>query len=400
MTGIALGEAAGMQVDGWTAGSIRKRIGRVRSLDPRDVPAFLRGCVRRGEKPKKVARQAGMYRPPGLYFNLAQQALLVAEGVALEGEAGCDRFAREAARFAQPSRRGKLGRHRNPSPSFREAVTRVLHGADWREAGDDTSFAESAVRCLPAGLFRCDDPGRAAADAARLASFTDLDPDGVSPAVAAALFAALLSGRGTNAEPRATLAELRSLLERTVPAVAGELEGRIDFEPEDLTRFAGLLQAMEPYLSLPGGEEEDEAALEAIARLTQERYPGPKPLVSGEAPGAVAAAVHLALTEFEGPARTILRAANLGGKTSALCALAGGFAGARFGAREFPREWSETLWNRTAIRRLAELLARPDATPRWAGNLYEIEEEINERYRQAREDLRREILSLQDPDRR
>ncbi|MHC5082030.1 MAG: ADP-ribosylglycohydrolase family protein, partial [Planctomycetota bacterium] len=169
LAGIALGEAVGTLVDGWSPARIRARLGRVEGPDSRHEKEYLHFRIKRGDRPRRVAKSAGMFHPPGLYYALGQQALILSECLLQDPGGGGEAFARAFARFARPSRRGKFGLYRKPPPGFRASMGRFLAGDDWRTLGEETATASALPRVLPVGLAGRDDrdslPVRVAASA-------------------------------------------------------------------------------------------------------------------------------------------------------------------------------------------------------------------------------------------
>jgi ADP-ribosylglycohydrolase len=393
LAGALLGDAVGSGVDGWSASTIRSRLGRIEGPRTADDRAYLLGRVRRGERPRKVLKSLGMAHPPGLYCHFGQQTLIAAECILRNGCVGGASFASACARLASPSRRGKFGLHRKPSPVFRVSIGRVIAGEDWRETGEEAARTDSLPAALPVGLTVRGDLDALTLGAAEVALVTDRTGAGVMSSVALAHLASLVSDREPQSPPEELL---QALLERLPEAerVVGETFGEILYDtPEGLSIPRDVLASLGFLWIGEGGEETDRMAMTSLGRGLSRLpgHPGSK-VNAGYAPAGVAAAAYLALSETEGPDRTILRAANLGGRTAALAALAGGLSGARWGRRSLPREWIDTLWNGAEALRLGECIARlPEVVP-WKGDLHALETETNRRYHAFRDALRVEIL--------
>jgi ADP-ribosylglycohydrolase len=393
LVGIALGDAVGSPFDGLPPGTIAQMVGRVEGPDSRKEREFLLLRLKRGDRPKTVAKSAGMVHPPGLYYHCAQQALIATECILAEGDVGGESFARACVRFLRPSDRGKFGLHRKPSPAFRAGINRIAAGEDWRTAGDEPAFGETAVRAIPAGLAFREDPDGAAARAAELAVVTDRSGPGILAAAGAASLAGELSRRAPPVPPLEVLDALVERLGKAERAVREALGGSLEDEAEGLDAPRRVLEVFLPWI-LPGAAEEGDAeALGALVREARKIGFDGKEASAGFAPVLLAAAAYLCLTETRGPAGAVLRAVNLGRSSGTLGALTGGLAGALWGREAWPAEWLEILWNRQAILRMGELLARPEERAQWDGKLHGLEMDLNKRSKEEREAIRREILT-------
>ncbi|GEM_PF-2327197 len=394
LAGLALGDAVGAPVDGWTRSVLRGRLGRVDGPGSRDERGFLLGRVARGENPRKVAKSAGMVSPPGLYTHGAQQALLVAECFLLEGDVGGRRFADASARFAKPSKRGKFGRHRKPSPLFRASIGRVLHGEPWDTAGEEAAFGDVLPRALPLGLVFRDHPAALAARAAELALVTNRTASAVMPAVATAQLIARLSRKEPPLEARDVLDSLAKDLQQAEKDVVEAVGEKLLSPPEDLARFRNVVPILSKHVELASASDADRTTLDLLQKDLARALPfADRRITAGYAFGLFAAAAYIVLTESRGPKEAILRAVNLGRKTSLAGGLAGGLAGSLWGVHALPGSWLETLWNRRTLLALGESLARHGDGKRWTRSLFEAEADANRRCREARESLRREILA-------
>ncbi|MCU0722066.1 MAG: ADP-ribosylglycohydrolase family protein [Planctomycetes bacterium] len=398
LAGIALGDSMGAPFEAWPPGSIRQVVGRVEGPDSRREREYLELRVRRGERRRTVAKSAGMIHPAGLYYHCAQQALIVTECLLLEGDAGGESFAKACVRFLKPSERGKFGLHRKPSPAFRASVNRVAQGESWREAGEEPALGDAAVRALPAGLAFAGDPAGAVRRAAELAWVTDRSAAGVTAAVGAALLVADLAGREAPAPPLEVLDRLVAALAGAESAAREAVGDPPEDEAGDFACTRRLLEAFLPWIRIGPSEEEDREALASLVREARKLGFEVKEPASGFAPQLLAVAAYLCLTEPAGPKGAILRAVNLGRSSTALGALTGGLAGALWGRDAFPADWLAVLWNRPAILRMGELLARPGERNRWEGNLHGMEAELNHRSKEEREAVRKAILGMGEPD--
>ncbi|MHC4600731.1 MAG: ADP-ribosylglycohydrolase family protein [Planctomycetota bacterium] len=393
LAGALLGDAVGSGVDGWSVSTIRSRLGPIQGPRSMDDRAYLLGRVRSGERPRKVLKSLGTVHPPGLYNHFGQQTLIAAECVLRHGSVSGESFAAACVRLASPSRRGKFGLHRKPSPVFRQSLGRVMAGEDWRESGEEAGRTESLPAALPVGLTVHEDPETLTLRAAEVALVTDRTGPGVMSAVALAHLAALVADR----DPLSPAEDaLSALLERLQAAerILGESLGETLLDgPERLSIPRNILASLGFLWIGEGGEETDRMAMKSLGRVLSRlpEHPSTR-LNAGYAPAGVAAAAYLALSETRGPDRTILRAANLGGRTAALASLAGGLAGARWGRRALPQEWIDVLWNGAEVLRMGECIARLPDSVSWKGDLHALETETNRRYYEYRDALRKEIL--------
>jgi ADP-ribosylglycohydrolase len=393
MAGLALGDVVGAQVDGWSASAIRSRLRAVTGPDSRHERDYLLRRVDMGENPRKVAKSAGMFHPPWLYYHMGQQAMTVAQCLLKDRDAGGAAFARACAELARPSRRGKFGLHRTSTPGFRASICRILSGEDWRASGEDASHASAGARAIPLGIAHHENPEALARVTAEMVLVTDRTASAVMPAVGLALFVVQASRAEPPRSPHNALEALLEALEAAEEPVREAAGSVLLSEEEEIPLFRRVLASLKPWVLLGPSEEEDRYALHVLQKELRRILPeGKGRLASGFAPAVSGAAIYFTVTENRSPANAILRAVNLGGPASVLGALTGGICGAAWGLSALPREWVDGLWNRTAFLTLGEALVRPEAGERWVEGLHALESDTNRRYSEVREALRCEIL--------
>ncbi len=126
--GMACGDALGAPVEGWTALEIAQKTGLLTDIKP---PADLEKEIREAHSERAlnaIQRKISVLRMPGLYTDGTQQALILAEMLALHQEENLQYLAAMYLKFSAPIREGELGIFRGAGPDFKTVAERLrLH---------------------------------------------------------------------------------------------------------------------------------------------------------------------------------------------------------------------------------------------------------------------------------
>jgi poly(ADP-ribose) glycohydrolase ARH3 len=257
------------------------------------------------------------FQPPGgRYTDDTQLTICVAESL-LAGDGTLDP-ADLARRFVAMSESP-----RGWGMATTAAVGRLAAGVPWQSAGEHSAGNGAAMRVAPVGLAHIDDVGALRRNAALSATLTHTDPRAVASAVAQAALAAWCARR-----PPGPLvpAEAVDAVAATLAPVAGS---------------ASLVERLGAVLPLLGTEPGPALAALGTSGFVLETLP---------------AAVWCFLRSPDDAEEVIVTAANAGGDTDTLAAMAGTLAGAHVGDAALPERWLEGLEDRDRLMDLADRL--------------------------------------------
>jgi ADP-ribosylglycohydrolase len=276
------GDALGMPVEGWSAGAIQQRFGRLDTMQPGRLPA-------------------------GSYTDDSQMMIAILETLAQKGRMDGPALARRFLDNFDP-RRGYGGR-------IFGVMERLAKGAAWDQAGTDSFGNGGAMRVGVVGAFFADDLDACIKAALVQCRITHRHPQGLAGAVSQALAANLACRLGAQG--------LKPESSRFVMEIANRIES-ID------RHTANRIRAMP---ELPYGDESGVIAVLAESYACD--------VTAAEAvPPALGA--FLAAKNAE---QAIVIAVNLGGDTDTIGAMAGALAGAYWGLSNLPERWLQVLEN-------------------------------------------------------
>ena len=353
LLGLAVGDALGAPIVGWTAAEVQERLGGVH-----DYP--------------------DLWRTPGLYTSRAQQALCLLDVLLEDGQ--FDPLSL-AARFVQMSKMLHqkwpiYGAFRGTSRGFREAVDLLARGTPWDQAGMLSAANDPAVRVAPLALWSRERRlVQFREDVARSAWLTHRDPR--------AVMGALVMGYAlihlVNLPSPARFQPSQFL--REVVAFAKSNEGWVgkhytlpeaNLPPDAVKDVTTVLGRYEGWLTLS-----TTALLEQITRFS-------RPLgdrnVRATSPFTVASLTTalLLFARQPGLGDAVQTAVNLGGDTAGIGALVGALGGALHGVKSIPSAWLAGLQNRDFIQGRAEALAQGAGLPPDAPKLTRVEAALTE----------------------
>lgn len=303
LLGVAVGDALGMPVEGWSREAIRMRHGVLADLQP----SSSRGL------------RAGQFTDD------TQMMLMHAESIVAAGRVDSDDLAR---RFVAWLRSGDV---RGIGGSTLQSILRLERGVHWSESGQTGEFAAGngvAMRISPIGLFDCQHPERLRDDVLTAGAITHRNPEALAGGLAAAhAVARLATGR----------AQPATLIEETI-AFVGDCE-----VSRNLQRAQDLQESAAP-------------ASFSLARLG----------TSGYVVHTVASAFYCFMRTPNDFKQTAIEAVMAGQDTDTTAAVAGALSGAYNGVGSIPQGWLEQLEARDRIEELASqicaLALRPSAT--------------------------------------
>jgi ADP-ribosylglycohydrolase len=358
MLGLAIGDALGAPLEGMKAGHIRQLFGEVTDyLDT--ISAF----------PDKPTR----WLPRGLYTDDTQQALAVAEVLAVQGEADPAVLSDIYVRLANEGPDGAhFGSHRGTGHFFRRAVQAMIEGREPLRCGQNSAGNGAAMRIAPVGLYCADDEEAMVHAVVEFSLLTHHDIRGVAAALAVARVVALFAG-GRDSD--AVAAELPDWLAGWEDRVAEDYAEYLDPPPPVSFRrhMSECLRVLSSLL-----READDLLAEKSVVLGAQRCEPVEPIAqahAGFAPASVVMSIYRALSA-KSFSEGLIAAVNAGGDADTVGAMTGAMLGARFGAEAVPAEWLEGLRNAAQIRARGQAML--DKTVDWSvwGDLVEFEREL------------------------
>ncbi|MFB3766310.1 MAG: ADP-ribosylglycohydrolase family protein [Methanotrichaceae archaeon] len=296
--GLAVGDALGMPVEGYTSGEIKKKFGPVIDMMPAQEGHFHAGL------------KAGQYTDDTL------ETLLLAESMIESSGFSAVRFSEKLRAWGSAWSLDENA-SRGAGLATKSSVERMIAGTSWKESGAMIPTCGSAMRAAPIGLvYRCDLSlvGRYA-DLQSLPTHCGSAARAGSIAVAVAI--ALYAG---------------GFAKETGLHTACDIARKMD------EGFADRLAWIESLLDI-----ESSKALAAI---------GNSPEVSETVPAAF-----YCFLKFD-PEEALITAASNGGDTDSIASIAGSLFGASRGSSWIPERWLMRLENRDRIEKAADGLAR------------------------------------------
>ncbi|MFQ5594493.1 MAG: ADP-ribosylglycohydrolase family protein [Anaerolineae bacterium] len=348
VVGLAVGDALGAPVEGWSAREISRRFGT------------LRDYVDTG-------------RLPGAYTDDAQQALCILDVLLEEGTFDPEALARKFVELAQPVEgvRGRyLGAFRGTGPGFRDSVRALRQGVSWQESGTLSAGNGTAMRVGPLGAFY--HAGRFVEFRSAIfksAWITHTDPRALAGAFMIAYSVVHAINQGDQFRPDRYLRELYTAVQDAEKAIRRRYwHPDLGVNRESCLHTSGAIRRIGGWLKRDTSE-----AIEAISRFAQHRTSLPTHALSSFVLGSGIVAVYLFARYFEDLEEALVIAVNLGGDADSIGAMVGTMAGALHGYSAIPTRWGEGLRNYDAIYARAEALARGEGMPAGAPGLREME---------------------------
>jgi ADP-ribosylglycohydrolase len=270
--------------------------------------------------------RAGITEPPdpALYTDDTQMSAALAEALIEAGHKELDSLMGAVARQFIGWKRHPSTPGRAPGATSIRGVSALERGAPWRQAGvKDSKGCGSCMRVAPVGYLFQADLARLERVAKAQGMLTHRHPTADVACVAAAYLVKLALDGVSH--------------EAYIAALHGQVGGRA---PE----FDAAINRLESVLGWP----DEETALREI---------GPTRGGGWMAQEAVAMALYCVLRRPADFAASVRLAANIGGDSDSVAALAGAIQGVRLGSSAIPAEWLERLENREYLTGLADRLA-------------------------------------------
>ncbi|MGA9097749.1 MAG: ADP-ribosylglycohydrolase family protein [Methanotrichaceae archaeon] len=297
LLGLAVGDALGMPVEGYTPEEIKAKFGKVKDMMPAQEGHFHAGL------------KAGQYTDDTLETLLLAESMIESSGFSAERFSDKLRAWGSAWALDESTSRGA-------GLATKSSVENMIAGASWKESGVMIPTCGSAMRTAPLGLvYRCD-----LSVVGRYADLQSLPTHCSSAARAGSIAVAVAIALCTSGFPK-----------ETVLHTACNIARKVDKE------FADRLAGLESLLSLDPSK-----ALAAI---------GSSPEVSETVPAAF-----YCFLKFD-PEEALIMAASSGGDTDSIASIAGSLFGALQGSSWIPERWLTCLENRNHIEKVAEELA-------------------------------------------
>jgi ADP-ribosyl-[dinitrogen reductase] hydrolase len=293
LLGVAVGDALGMPVEGYTAYEIESRFGPVRDMMPAPEGHFHSGLA------------------AGQFTDDTEETLLLAESMVESYGFSAERFSDKLMGWGSLWTQDE-GRNRGIGFTTRSSVENMLAGRSWKESGLDIPSCGSAMRAAPIGLLYHCDLDMVARYAELQSIPTHCGPAARAGSIAVAVGIALC---------------LQGFPGEMVLKKAADLAKKADGEFADRLLWAGSLLDQVPSL-----------ALRAI---------GNSPLVSETVPAAF-----YCFMKF-GPEEALIAAASGGGDTDSIASIAGSLFGASLGTGWIPKRWLSCLEGRGRIEKAA-----------------------------------------------
>ncbi|MFP4382206.1 MAG: ADP-ribosylglycohydrolase family protein [Candidatus Sumerlaeia bacterium] len=344
MLGQAVGDALGAPVEGLKGGHIQQIFGELNYYaDP--MTAF----------PDKPSR----WRLPGLYTDDTQQALAVAEVLAIYGEADCRALADLYLRLMQEGpAEAPFGAHRGTGYFFRKSVPSMSRAKDVRNCGQFSAGNGAAMKMAPVGLYYANDLEAMARAVIDFSLMTHHDIRGIAGALAMAYVVARLVV-AENADSEATAMEIAEGMSGFVARWEDRLaEEYADFiAPESLGMPRHYMSEALSVLPSLLREANDQLAEKTIVKGAQRSEPNENVshAYCGFAVASVVIAIYRALSA-RNFAEGLIGVVNAGGDTDTVGAMAGAILGARFGAEQIPADWIDGLMNADFIKARARAM--------------------------------------------
>ncbi len=348
VVGLAVGDALGAPVEGWTAEEINRHFGT------------LGDYVDTG-------------RLPGAYTDDTQQALCIVDVLLEKGRLAPEALAQKFVELAQPIEgiRGPyFGAHRGTGPGFREAVRALQRGVSWRESGTLSAGNGTAMRVGPVGAFYHD--GRFIEFRTAVfqsAWITHRDPRALAGAFMIAYSVVFGINQGAPFDAGRFLRELYTVVQEAEKVIQKRY-----WRPDLGVPREACFHVSEAIGRLRGWLAWD--VQDVIAEVTdyaQQCTAIPTHALSSFVLGSGVMAVYL-FARFGADLETaLIQAINLGGDTDSIGAMVGTMTGARHGYSAIPARWRSGLRNHDAIYARARALARKEGLPAGVPALREME---------------------------
>lgn len=298
ITGVAVGDALGMQVEELTREEIKRNYGLVKDY---------------GRAPPDHPNHKLL---PGMFTDDTEQTLNLAESIVEKGRFDVGHFAHKISQWGKKILENpELDRF--SGGTSKKAIKKLLSGIDWLESGEEGTTCGSAMRVSPIGLFYHQD-----LDLVEKYAKMSSTPTHTSHAARAGAIAVAVG----------VACNIRNL---DMETILKEVAERCSREDPDL--------ADKIYLSYDLKEEDIDSAVRKIGNSSSVYETVPFAFYS----------FFSNLNDFES---SVITAVNAGGDTDSIGAITGALSGARHGIRAIPRRWLDGLEKRDYLIDIADKL--------------------------------------------
>jgi len=367
--GLAIGDALGCPVEGFSPGQIQQIYGQLRDFSQPKV--IFAGIAEQG---LQAAPLAGLvlrrWRLPGLYSDDTQQALLLIDSLLAAGGADADDFARRILHASRPATTDTpLGAFRGYGSGFLQAVRNLSRGVPARQAGTDSAGNGAAMRIAPVGLYYAGRDEEIVRAALEISLVTHRDARSLAGAAAVALAVS----QAISLKPPCRAGDFLQQLIPRVQQAERHIEAVIaDRDEQSYHQFSDALQLLTRLVNSPAHEAF--AAIADNARKATSVRP-----INAHHPFVLASVVSsfwCFLHHIDSLEEAICQAINGGGDTDTIGAITAALAGALHGSNSIPRQWVTGLINAQQVRLRAEALAGNEQAKDQLANFYEMELEL------------------------
>ena len=299
LAGVAVGDALGMPMAGWTPGEVKRRYGSVTTLLVPVSDHPLHGSL-----------------PLGSITDDTQLTMAIVDMILVDGAVSRRGMADRIVKWVTEN---NLLETRILGPSTKAAVRDLMAGRDPSETGRMGTTNGGAMKIAPVGIINVARPMAKLVDDVEETCMPTHNT-GVAIAASCAVAAAVAEAL----RPGATVASVVSASRRA--ARLGERRGTQLAYPSVDKRIAMATR-------IARGKAPDRAAEELYDRIGAD-------ISSSD---AIPTAIGLFVAGGGDPMKTITLTANMGGDTDTIGAMAGGIAGAYTGIGAFPRSILDTV---------------------------------------------------------
>lgn len=376
--GLAVGDALGCPVEGFSRPQIRAVYGQLRDLSQ---PKVILDTIAR-DGPDAMAWGQWIlrhWRPPGFYSDDTQQALLLIDSLVACKGADAQDFARRALEASYPrTAQMPLGVYRGYGSGFVEALENLAAGTPARQAGTESAGNGAAMRIAPVGIYFAGQDQQIIEAAVEFSLVTHRSPLGLASAAAIALAVGQAACSQQIDQP-ARFLEL--LLAKTRQAEDYIKTVLADQDQQHYHQFSGALELLARIIDAPAAEAFGQIAQNASRCTTAERITAHHPF----ALASVITSLWYFLRQMESFEEAVCAAVNGGGDADTIGAITGALSGALNGSDAIPRQWSSGVQNHRQVLLRARALAGDQQAPDQLADFHQMELHLTQKHLQAQE---------------
>ncbi len=336
---MALGDALGATVEGFSANKIANMFGQLREFS--QIEVFYSALKERSDISETKKRNLlHRKRPIGVYTDDTQQAILLIESLVETGRADKYDYARRIIDVIQKTKTKSrpLGVFRGYGEGFKQVVERLMKGISPDESAIDSAGNGAAMRIGPVGLFYSGQPEQAALAAVEFSSLTHRDIRAILSASAVAVAVSLATELTSIQSRTKFLKEIISCLKKI--ALPNIIHNQKKFTGHFFKSADILIE------HLPDSYEIAATKISKYASKITKRQ------LTAESPFCLCS-VMMSFWHFlhhrESTEEAIISAVNAGGDADTISAITGVMIGALRGRKSIPIHWLNKLRNRRQL---------------------------------------------------